>query len=297
MTKEKDRFSDSIAARFANSESAECLILKSESDVGVRRNLGRNGARFAPKAIENTFKKLNHHLDVKSFLSKTVAYQNEELADYDQAIQKSSDRIKEALSYGQNKKLIHLGGGHDHAYPLLKALDSNNILIINFDAHCDTRIDNIKHSGTPFRNFDEESKNKFHLVQVGIHDYANNKATLSELKNNSEKIIYTEELTKLKSPLDLVDQIFESCPFEINKDTKLFISIDSDAISSSVMEAVSAVNHDGIDPKELLAWVEALKDFPCETKVLGIYEYNPIFENLSQKGARYLAGLIYKFLG
>ena len=117
------------------------------------------------------------------------------------------------------------------------------------------------------------------------------------IKNNSEEIIYTGELNKITDPIELVDRIFESCPFEIAKETNLFISIDSDAISSSVMEAVSAVNHDGINPKHLLDWVNMLKEFPCKTQVLGIYEYNPVFENLSQKGARYLAGLIYTFLG
>ncbi len=296
MTKVKDRFSDSIASKFTDSKGADCLILKSESDVGVRRNLGRNGTRYAPRAIENTFKKLNHHLPIKTFNSRTVSFQAEELLNYEEAINNSSRRISEALSENPSK-MIHLGGGHDHAYPLLKALDSNDILIINFDAHCDTRIDTIRHSGTPFRDFDEEAKSKFHLVQVGIHEYANNKATLSDLKNNSEEIIYTGELNKVTDPIELVDRIFESCPFEIGKETNLFISIDSDAISSSVMEAVSAVNHDGINPKHLLDWVNMLKEFPCKTQVLGIYEYNPVFENLSQKGARYLAGLIYTFLG
>ena len=79
MTKVKDRFSDSIASKFTDSKGADCLILKSESDVGVRRNLGRNGTRYAPRAIENTFKKLNHHLPIKTFNSRTVSFQAEEL--------------------------------------------------------------------------------------------------------------------------------------------------------------------------------------------------------------------------
>ena len=53
------------------------------------------------------------------------------------------------------------------------------ILIINFDAHCDTRVDDRSHSGTPFRDFDGVAKKPFHLIQIGIHEYANNDMTLS----------------------------------------------------------------------------------------------------------------------
>ena len=54
--------------------------------------------------------------------------------------------------------LIHLGGGHDHIYPLLRALSAQNdrITVINIDAHLDTRTDDLPHSGTPFRQFARE---------------------------------------------------------------------------------------------------------------------------------------------
>ncbi|MCO4752832.1 MAG: arginase family protein [Bacteriovoracaceae bacterium] len=298
MEKTNKRYSDSIASKFSTKENPDCLILKACSDIGVRRNKGRNGARYAPLAIENALKKLNHHLALDTFHSEQVSYQEEEINDYDQAIDLSAQRIAKNIA-SPHKACIHIGGGHDHALPLLRALDETtkqNTLIINFDAHCDTRVDDRKHSGTPFRDFDRESKNKFHLFQVGIHEFANSRDTLSKLENNSEEILFTKDIRDYKSPLDFVDKVFESCPFTINEDTNLFISIDCDALSSSVMSAVSAVNHDGIEPKLLLEWIEVLKDFPCKRKVLGIYEYNPVFEGLSQKGSRYLAGLIYKYL-
>lgn len=298
MEKINKRYSDSIASKFSSTENPDCLILKAPTDIGVRRNKGRNGARFAPVAIESALKKLNHHLALKSFHSEQVSFQEEEKENYDQAISLSSKRIADLIKL-PHKACIHIGGGHDHALPLLRALDETtqqNTLIINFDAHCDTRVDDHKHSGTPFRDFDKEAKNKFHIFQVGIHEFANSRDTLSKLEHNSEEILFTRDLKNYESPLDFVDKIFESCPFTITPDTNLFISIDCDALSSSVMSAVSAVNHDGIEPKVLLEWIEVLKDFPCNNKILGIYEYNPIFEDLSQKGSRYLAGLIYRYL-
>lgn len=289
-----ERYQDSIASHF--SESADNIIMKSPSDMGVRRNFGRNGARFAPDAIEACFKKMTHHLDSKSFRSVVVSSHTDELRDYDAAMSQSSKEITKALSSG--KSFVHLGGGHDHALPLLKALDGTdceNILVVNFDAHCDTRVDSRSHSGTPFRDFDQAAKKPFHLIQVGIHEFANNDKTLSKLSRNAQTIWPKETAYELIDSESFVDAIFETCPFEITEKTALFISLDCDALSSSVMSAVSAVNHDGLDTELVSYWIETLRDFPCERKVFGIYEYNPIFEDLSQKGARYLAGLMYKY--
>lgn len=298
MEKNNSRLQDSLIPKFSANDSPECIIMTAPSDVGVRRNLGRNGARYAPKAILSTFKKMNDHLSIDSFKISQVSSHQEEIVNYESAIENSASLIHSELKC-TSKSFIHLGGGHDHALPLLKALDKvecKNILIVNFDAHCDTRVDTRQHSGTPFRDFDKVSNKPFHLVQIGIHHFANSKSTMSPLKNNSEKIIFTKDLNKLDEMESFVSSVFEECPFEINEDTALFISLDCDAISSSVMSAVSAVNHDGLNPSKLISWIETLKDFPSAIKVFGIYEYNPIFEDLSQKGARYLSGLIYRYL-
>lgn len=291
------RQQESVGSKFGDDSTARTLFIHSPSDVGVRRNKGRNGARHAPCAIEGAFKKLNDHLERTSYFSAKVSEQSSEKTDYDASIRASSDKITQLLKT-EREHIIHLGGGHDHALPLLKAMDKSGqkTLIINFDAHCDTRIEEISHSGTPFRDFDREAKNPFHLVQIGIHNFANSPETLSPLKNNSEKIFFGPDPKELASQEGFVDAILTSCPFKVDERANLFISVDCDALSSSVMGAVSAVNHNGITPARLLEWIEILKDFPCRQKILGIYEYNPVFEDLSQKGARYLAGLIYNYL-
>lgn len=292
------RFADSLASKLNGDSNAPVVIIKSPTDIGVRRNKGRNGARFAPEAIEAALKKMANHLPYDSILSQNVSNQDDERSNYESSIELSARKIIELLKTPRSRA-VHLGGGHDHAFPLLKALDESegkNILIVNFDAHCDTRVDTGRHSGTPFRDFDKIAKKPFHLTQIGIHDFANSSETMSPLERNSEKIFFTKDLKEILSPESFVDAIYDSCPFTIDADTDLFISVDCDAISSSIMSAVSAVNHNGLSPEQTLLWVDTLKDFPCERKALGIYEYNPIFEDLSQKGARFLAGLIYNYL-
>jgi formiminoglutamase len=291
--KNNERYLDSIDSQFINNnEKAKTLLISSPSDIGVRRNGGRNGTRFAPTALINIFKKMNHHLTHCSpFKEIKINSQTDEINNFELSQDNNSNLFKEIILKENPTNLIHLGGGHDHAYVLLKAINGidkyKNILIINIDAHCDTRIDNSRHSGTPFRDIDKLISKPTHIVQYGIHNFANGKSTLSSLENISENHIYLS---------DKMDQdIFSSIPFEITDETFIYFSLDCDALESSVMEAVSAVNHHGLRVAQVRALMEETKKMKG-SKAFGIYEYNPIYDNLSQKGARTIAGLIYHWL-
>ncbi|MCT4641927.1 MAG: arginase family protein [Bacteriovoracaceae bacterium] len=257
-------------------------ILLSPSDIGVRLNQGRNGTRFAPEALLNTFGKLNKYdLDIESIKVHQVSNQQDERIDFEKS------QIKETLLIEKNlaeHKTIHIGGGHDHVYPLIKAISRDKavetIHIINIDAHLDTRVDTFRHSGTPFRDADQINTKKINLYQFGIHRYANSELTRTELCHINMQVC--SDLSFLKD-------------IKPGQKDVLIISLDADALDSSVMEAVSAVNHDGVSKSEISSIMNYCLNLNCK-KVFGIYEYNPVFDNLSQKGARYLASLIYKFI-
>jgi len=291
--KNNERYLESIGSEFIeNEEKTNTLFISSISDIGVRRNGGRNGTRFAPTALLNNFKKMNFHLPAASpFKEFKLNSQSDEIIDFELAQDSNSKEFKQALIKEQPTNLIHLGGGHDHAYVLLKAINEinkyKNILIINIDAHCDTRVDTSRHSGTPFRDFDKLSQKPSHIIQYGIHLFANGKSTLAKLNNVSEKHIYMSD--------DISHNILESIPFEITDDTFIYFSLDCDALESSVMEAVSAVNHHGLSVAKVRNLIDETKKLKG-TKAFGIYEYNPVYDNLSQKGARTITGLIYHWL-
>jgi formiminoglutamase len=291
--KNNERYLESISSQFVTADQkSKTLFISSPSDIGVRRNGGRNGSRFAPTALLSTFKKMNHHLnDSSPFKDVSLNSQVAEACDFEQAQDINAKNFKSILSKENPENLIHLGGGHDHAYVLLKAINEmdkyKNILIINIDAHCDTRVDTTRHSGTPFRDFDKLVSKPSHIIQYGIHLFANGKSTLVELENLSEKRVY---LT------DNMDQnILDDLPFKVNDETFIYFSLDCDALESSVMEAVSAVNHHGLTVSQLRSLIDKTKA-QKGTKAFGIYEYNPVFDNLSQKGSRTIAGLIYHWL-
>ncbi|PIK16116.1 arginase family protein [Halobacteriovorax sp. JY17] len=279
---------------FKNSNLKNIFIL-SESDLGVVRNGGRRGAAFGPKAIVNTLLKMTTHKQKENGLKSIRSLQP--YTPFTQQQSEDISSITEILKSYTYSHICHLGGGHDHIYPLLKALNTrtNKIAVINIDAHLDTRTDLETHSGTPFRQFANEVEGDFKLIQLGIHDFANEISNYTPL-NKSEMEIYsvsqlrkeTSNFTAVQAFMDKVTQ--DLCEFTI------ILSLDCDAISSQSMEAVSAVNHNGLElsfVRDIFSWYYSLDQ---KQKFCGIYEYNPIFDNLSNKGARALASLIEPFL-
>ena len=65
------------------------------------------------------------------------------------------------------------------------------------------------------------------------------------------------------------------------------------------MSAVSAVNPAGVQLKEVELIISKIKTKIKETECkacFGIYEYNPIYDDLSNKGAKVISHLIYNWL-
>lgn len=281
--KKNTRLKDSFSAlELNNIDKVDLCFIKCSSDTGVRLNLGRAGARFSPNAIIEVFKKMSHHNLKSKFTQIEVSDSLLEKSNFKKSQIKESGKIFDLIQ--KEVRFIHLGGGHDHIFPLLKALDDKYdelFYIVNLDAHLDTRIDNIHHSGTPFRDFDRISSKKHKLIQYGIHNYSNSDSTFSKLEN-------LDQVSYEKGNKDFYDEISK-----IPKESFVLLSLDADAIDSSQMQAVSAVNHNGIKLEEIR---NIIKLFKKHKLILGIYEYNPIYDDLSQKGAKNLSSLIYEFL-
>jgi formiminoglutamase len=282
QTKIKTQFTDEI-------QKAGGLILTSPSDLGVCLNGGRRGASLGPKALINTLQNFSYTQDFPHLQASQVSEPEEE-SDFEQAQLNQAGRIHQALQLFQGQQVLHLGGGHDHVYPLLAALSkmTKNISIINIDAHLDTRTDDQPHSGTPFRQASKIwTHGRFRLFQVGIHDYANAHSNFEKLPQGEMNIFNDDDWSMVAGHIE--NQIDP-------EDEVLVLSLDADALSASIMEGVSAVNPNGLSLKFMndclqsyLEWTEGKKQY------FGIYEYNPVYDNLSQKGARSIASLMHQY--
>ncbi len=267
-------------------ESALCLTCS--DDLGVRRNGGRLGTRHGPEAILNIlggFAKRAHYPQLE--IEEICPLQNEKAQeDFDQNQKQSIDHLK-TLPFKNYEKILMLGGGHDHIYPWLMAIDQQSlpqeeIVIINLDAHLDTRNDIHYHSGTPFRQFDQQSSRPFHLWQVGIHSFANPESNYGDFKR-AQMRLFEADNTALKQMQQTLAGM---------KGPLVVLSLDADALNASFMEGVSAVNPSGMT----LDYLKEFLDLFGGAKYFGIYEYNPLYDNLSCKGARSLAYLLEQFL-
>lgn len=275
---------------------ADILFFKSSSDIGTIRNFGRRGSGFAPEAILNIVKKLALHNE-QTWSDIEVANPVLEEEEFSYAQSEYATTLSTALqSYTKASKFIYLGGGHDHVYPLLKALNtrSKKIKVINIDAHLDTRIDEFYNSGTPFRQFANEFEGSFELIQLGIHDFANSKTTMNELGRAKEVVATYDDLVHLTQNFTNNRKLFERMiPYD--HEALYLFSLDADALDAGLMEGVSAVNHRGL-PYHFIEEILTYAQDVLKVKHFGFYEYNPVYDNLSQKGARVLASLIYKIM-
>lgn len=301
LTQSQKRFSESLAQQFTenstNQQNIEnILFLKSSSDIGVMRNFGRNGAKYAPKALLNILKKFTLTPRLKTFQFSELEVSNESLEteNFSQSQNIEAQNIESILKNNPHKALYHIGGGHDHIYPLLKsyeALGSREIIVINIDAHADTRIDDIHHSGTPFRQFDNEFQGIFKLYQIGLNRFANSFSTLSPLENGVMKVLWKDQL----EDWNLVERFFQ----EINpsKEAVIIFSLDADCLSGFEVPSVSAVNPSGISlsflEKLFLLYLGILKN---KSPIVGIYELNPTFDTNSSLGLRTIGAFIFSGL-
>lgn len=290
------RDSERMIQNRSKTAQADTLFFKSSSDIGTIRNSGRRGSNFAPEAILNIVKKMSMHND-KTWSDIEVANSQLEEEDFSLAQNEYATTLSNALlNYTKASKFIYLGGGHDHVYPLLKALNtkSKKIKVINIDAHLDTRIDEFHNSGTPFRQFANEFVGSFELIQLGIHDFANSKTTMNELGRAKEVVATYDDLTRMTQNFTNNRKLFERMiPYD--HEALYLFSLDADALEAQVMEGVSAVNHRGL-PYHFVDEILTYAQDVLKVKHYGFYEYNPVYDNLSQKGARTLAGLIYKIM-
>ncbi len=263
-------------------QSQDWKFFISKNDTGVILNRGRQGAKDGGRVI---WQHLINFTKPHNFSSKLYpCYIDSEIAK------------SEWCSKG-----IHLGSGHDHVFHLLNFALKNrikNFLILNFDAHADMRQDNLLHSGTPFRFFFNQHKKEiehYQLQQIGLNIFHQNPQDL-ELAGAKVEVFWSKEsgFDRIKQSLEKIKQLFEN----FSKDeTLIVVSIDADVFSGSAMPAVSAVNPTGLEVT-LVANIlsEIKKEFSSYQKILGIYEYNPLYDDISAKGAKTLAALIYEWM-
>lgn len=292
-TQSEKRSQESLASRFEVGDGKKVLFIKSSSDTGVIRNGGRNGARLAPKSLLSYFRKLSlgGAASQYSFSEVEVSSVDEEVENFSNAQESEAKKIGYALRSYPEARIIHIGGGHDHIYPLLKSYsDAKRIIVLNLDAHADTRTDEESHSGTPFRQFDRDFNGDFHLFQLGLHVFANSESTLSKLPKGDMQILWRKDLGDQPK----WETFFGEIRKLVDDQTVVIFSLDADAIAGELVPGVSAVNGLGLKTNELFQAWQMYKALPLKHEpIMGIYELNPVYDTLSGMSMRFMSNFLY----
>jgi len=181
------------------------VIIGVAEDLGPQANLGFAGAEVGFNAFVTRF------LNVQSnrFLvgNEVVLYgvvrcsetfsSEEELVELRNKVSQLDLLVEEVLQgvFRAGGIPIVIGGGHNNAYPIIKAYHSinhNKIDVLNIDPHADFRKLEGRHSGNSFSYaMQEEYLGKYTVL--GLHQSYNSESMLQDLEKNGVDFTFFED--------------------------------------------------------------------------------------------------------
>lgn len=274
------------------SKEKKTIFLGFASDAGVRRNLGRPGAKLGPDQIKSQLAKL------PCATNKTYVDLGNIICEGDE-LELAQSQFANLISFchQQGHQTIALGGGHEMAWAHYQGLAPHyhKLGIINFDAHFDIRPHQKGQpgtSGTPFSQIAawcEENKRRFEYCCLGIQPLGNTpslfqRATELNVHYLSAADLYEKSLAWHLAFLD---------EFMLNLD-HIYLTLCLDVLAECFAPGVSAPQPLGLTPWQILP---LLKYIMQSGKVvsLDVAELSPPLDQ-DQKTARLAALIIAELL-
>jgi formiminoglutamase len=289
------------------------VILGIPEDIGVRANFGRSGAHSAWKPVLDSFlnQQSNSFINAKEIcvLGKIIT---DDLMDKSSSLnpKKSSDlttlrnlvseldhRVEMALKliFECKKTAIIIGGGHNNAYPIIKACSSNlkhKINVINCDPHTDFRSLEGRHSGNGFSYaFEENFIDKYAVFCM--HEQYNNKEVVNRFHEQSTRLLYsTYEDIFVREKYNFTESLKRCVNFVSNN--AVGIEIDIDAITNAPS---SAKTSSGLSPVQARQYAYFCGKF-LNAQYLHIAEAAPILSHIKadNKTGKLLAYIMSDFI-
>ncbi len=225
-------------------ESVKYVLLGIEEDFGVKLNGGIRGTKTAWESFISSFLNIQSidalsgsSIGIYGFLnfddlSENISFKTIEIIDLI-----VENVIAEIIN--QHKIPIIIGGGHNNAYPIIKAVSKSKnkaINVINLDAHSDFRAKEGRHSGNGFRYaFDEKFLKKYAIV--GLHENYNSQKIINELRvNKSINFTFWEDIF-LRETLTFKEAIQQGIDF-LSQET-IGVELDLDCIENTLSSAMT----------------------------------------------------------
>jgi formiminoglutamase len=267
-------------------------LLGFESDAGISRNLGNPGAKEGPTAFRKALAKCPMHSTFNLYDAGNVSCfaNNLEAAQTELGVQ-----VARLLSHDLTPVVI--GGGHEtawgHFQGVAKHYPSQDVAILNFDAHFDLRplVDGQwGTSGTPFRQIHDlliAQKKPFHYYCVGIQPFSNTTSLFNTADAFGVQYQLAEKITANPYDLTFIEHL-------INTHQHIYVSICLDVFNAAIAPGVSAPQVLGIAATYV---IDALRLLKASGKVitLDIVELSPV-QDLNAQTAKLAASLLMTYL-
>lgn len=215
--------------------SGRYVVLGVKEDVGPRANLGLSGSDAGYACFLKRFLNMqsNSFLSGEDVLLLGEVRVNSVVNELD-ALRKGVEELDDLLVsilvpiYEKGLIPILIGGGHNNAYPLIKAcsmVQGKAIDVVNCDPHADFRALEGRHSGNSFSYAEKEGWLANYAV-LGLHQQYNSQSMLDRLAEEECCVTFFEEyLTGQRDFLADVDDLLGQVV-----DTVLGVELDMDAI-------------------------------------------------------------------
>jgi formiminoglutamase len=292
---------------------SQFVIIGIPEDIGVRANLGRGGAHTAWKPALDSF--LNQqsnqflngkeccvlgHIFVDDLMEKANQLNSktkQAFLDLRQLVSELDNRVCLVISkiISASKIPIIIGGGHNNAFPIIKACSeilNKKINVINCDPHTDFRPQEGRHSGNGFSYaFFENYLNKYSVCC--IHEQYNTIDVLKTFQKNNSQLYYsTYEDVFVREQISYSQVLNQTIGFV--KNDLCGIEIDLDAITNVPS---SAKTSSGLSPIQARQYVyQSAKQL--NTLYFHIAEGAPILSHIKadNKTGKLIAYLISDFI-
>ncbi|MFI5170926.1 MAG: arginase family protein [Chitinophagales bacterium] len=300
--------------------TAKFVVLGLPEDIGVRANYGRGGAYAAWKPSldflinmqSNEFLKGDeililghiHFTDLMERCNELDLKLEEDMVKARELVSEVDERVFSVVTeIAKTGKIpIIIGGGHNNAYPIIKAMHMatgvRHFNVINCDPHSDIRPMNGRHSGNGF-HYALSEDHLYKYAVFGLHESYNINTAMELFHKNHKRLHYeTYDDIFVRESINYFDALKNCFDFIIEKEqgNKNYVGLEVD-LDSIQNVPVSARTPSGMLPIDVRKFVwHAAENLNCA--YLHIAEGAPVLahKQMDNKTGKLIAYLITDFI-
>jgi formimidoylglutamase len=156
-----------------------------------------------------------------------------------------------------------IGGDNSVTRPAVTGLSHDDLArtgVVTLDAHHDVRLlDQGPHNGTPIRGLIEDGLPGHHIVQVGIHSFANSRAYRSYCDEQGITVRTMTEVDQqgIERVIDeALDRLAATC-------ARIYVDVDVDVLDRAYAPGCPGSRPGGMTPRQLMAAVRRCGRHPA----------------------------------